>query len=296
MSNRMPSDDEPWHVVANQGAAAACKVYGVSDAWASRLRDCVLGIIAVESRYGRSPRYHAKRLLRHAVSRSPRLSMLAPRAQGLAQIDAGRVQYLTADACPIDGLDACTRSGALTITALGLAKAASLHFPRSSCPPDDDQLAILAITHNAGWMIPRVARLQMVLDKLDPFGSCLPYSGVAGPATLAALDRFAGRLSCPTLGAVLEASGVDVPPALGLTHPDLFPIFNGSDLFQGLIGAASVVGENLDEPLFPRYRFRRWYTGWISSEGYARAVLDHANDWRNRSITSRGGSSNSKGR
>lgn len=294
VSSHMMSDDEAWCIDAHRAAGEACELYEVSAVWVPWLADCVLGIIAVESRYGRSPRYIAKRILGRIISRSGHFSALAPRAKGIAQIDAGRAEYLNADGCLGVELDPCSRDDALTLTAMGLAKAASLHFPRSSCSPHDDQLAIVSITHNAGWMVPRVARLQATLAKLDPLASRLANNGVAGPATLAALDRVADRMACPTLSAVMRASGAGVPPVWGLTHPDLFPIFSCSDLFGVLSAAAIAVGENLDEPLFPRYRFRRWYTGWISSEGYAGEVLAHSKDWRSRSTTSRVGSSSVK--
>lgn len=155
---------------------------------------------------------------------------------------------------------------------------------------------MLIITHNAGWLVPRVARLQEVLVLLDFLPSRTPKNGSAGPSTVAALDRAARRFGCPTIQDVLRTNRLGRTPAWGLTNPDLAGIVYGSDLFRSLQEEAARIGENLFEPKFPLYRFRRWYTGWISSEGYARAALVHAHVWRMRSITSGGGPSNLKAR
>ena len=292
----IPRDAPAWHDAARRAAAEACATYQLHRSWTSPLSDCVLGIIAVESRYGRSRRFHAKRLLQGATRRSPLLSRLAPAAQGIAQIDKGRVAYLRRDAGLGAGIDARDRYGAIRLTALGLAKAAAIHYSFRRLEPVDEELAILIITHNAGWMVPRVARLQDVLVSLGFLSSQTPRSGAVGPSTLAALDRAAHLFGCATIRDVWPASRLSRPPAWGLTDPDLAWIVYQSDLFHHLQHAAIGIGESLCEPMFPLYRFRRWYTGWISSEGYARAALAHAHVWRMRSITRRGGPPSSKAR
>ena len=161
--------------------------------------------------------------------------------------------------------------------------------PRSCC-------ANIVITHNAGWMTPKVARLQEVLAKLGLLAVDTQRNGFVGPRTRAALDLAASRFGCPTLRETMRDHGISAPPEWGLTHPDLFPLFRQSALFESLQHAASAVGESLDEPKFPEYRIRRWYTGWISSGDYARAVLAHAEGWRKKSTTSLGGSPSSNAR
>lgn len=291
---RLPWDASAWHNAARQAAAEACATYAVDRSWASPLSNCVLGIIAVESKYGRSRRFHAKRLLQSATRRSTLLSGLAPAALGVAQIDGGRVAYLRRDAGLDTGVDGASRDGAIRLTALGLAKAAAIHYPGRRRVPSDEELAILVITHNAGWMVPRVARLQEVLISLGFLPFLTPRNGAVGPSTISALDSAARRLGCATIKEVLSSNGLHRSPAWGLTDPDLVQQIYRSELLRSLQDAAAGIGENLCAPKFPLYRFRRWYTGWISSQGYARAALAHAHAWRMKSITSLGGPLNSK--
>ncbi len=286
----MPRDASAWHDAARYAAVEACATYQLHGSLVSPLSDCVLGIIGVESRYGRSRRFHAKHLLQGATHRFTLLSRLAPTAQGIAQIDKGRVAYLKRDAGLGADINASDPNGAIRLTALGLAKAAAIHYACRRLEPVDEELAVLIITHNAGWMVPRVARLQEVLASLGFLNSQIPRSGAVGPSTLAALDSAARRFGCATIQDVWPASRLRRSPAWGLTDPDLAGIVYQSDLFHSLQYAAIGIGDNLCEPKFPLYRFRRWYTGWISSEGYARAALAHAHVWRMRSITRRGGS------
>ena len=285
-----------WKTAALLATEAACRNYGVTDTWAPRLADCALGVIAVESKFGRSRRYRAKRLLRQVPFDPLGLSRVAPGAQGIAQIDEWRVGNLSREAGLDHDLDAWSWDGALNLVALGLAKAASLLYGNRGEPPNDEQVAITAITHNAGWMVPRVARLQVVLAKLGLLESGLAGNGAAGPATLQALDDASRRFECLAIGDVLLSASLQSPPERGLTDPELYPLVGRSELFRSLRHAASAVGEDLDEPLFPAYRFRRWYTGWISSKGYACAVLAQSEVWRRMSITSLGGSLSSNGR
>ena len=265
-----------WRELSHDAAVRACRTYDVDQAWIPIVASCTLGIIAVESRFGRSPRYQAKRALRTLLSRSHCLKRLTPRAQGIAQIDQDRAEYLVQDSALDHDLRLCSRDGAIEATALGLAKAISLHYPAPSPRPSQTQARIILITHNAGWMVPRVARLQESLVKLDLLPPHSPRTGFAGPMTLSALGLAASRFGCPTLCEVLRGNGLTLPVAWGLMHPDLAPIVRQSDLFRSLDFAARQVGEDLDEPRFPCYRFRRLHTGWISSAGYARTVLAHA--------------------
>ena len=287
------SDLSVWHKVSVDVAIRACHSYGVSQAWVQAVANCTLGIVAVESKFGRSPRYHLKCALRRLLSHSESLKRFAPRSQGVAQIDQDRAEYLAHDAALTSDLDVWSFDGAIEATTLGLAKAISLHYATRRHSPSQAEMSIVLITHNAGWMAPRVARLQESLVKLHFLRPETQRSGFVGPMTLSALDSAADLFDCLTLSEDLRAKGLVVPPARGLTHPDLFPVAMRSDLFRMLHLAALQVGEDLEVPRFPEYRFRRWHTGWISSFGYARAVLAHSEDWRKKSTTSLGGSYNS---
>ncbi len=282
-----------WHELSSDAAVHACRTYGVSQVWAPTIAACTLGIIEVESRFGTSERYRAKVAVRRVLSHPTFLLRLGPRAQGIAQIDQDRVTYLADDAALNHELDVWSPDGAVEATALGLAKAVSLHYPAQEHRPSRAQRANVVITHNAGWMTPRVARLQEVLVKLGFLQAETQRNGFAGPRTLAALDLAASHLGRPTLAQTMHANEFHARPAWGLTHPDLAPMVRRSTLFESLQHAASSVGESLDEPRFPDYRVRRWYTGWISSPDYARAVLLQAEVWRKKSTTSLGGSSSS---
>lgn len=286
-----------WQSSALEAAALATAEYELHDHWKVHIACSVLGIISVESKLGTSRRYLLKRALHRArgiTNRSP-LRDLMPRAQGPAQIDRGRASYLRADARLQDTPDAWSTDGALLLTALGLAKAVTIHFPTLVDEPNESHLANLVITHNAGWMAPRIARLQLALTKLGLLDHRTSPNGVAGPSTLAALDSVADRWNLPTLSDWLRDRDIREMPSWCLNHPDLGRVLCEADLFVRLRTAATIAGHDLDEPLFPLYRFRRWYTGWISSNGYARTVLLHSADWRSRSITSRGGSLSSMG-
>lgn len=252
-----------------------------------------MGILTVESKFGRSPRYHLKCAVSRLLSYSELLERFAPRSQGVAQINEDRAKYLAHNAVLARDLDIWSIDGAIEATTLGLAKAISLHFATRRSSPSQAEASIVVITHNAGWMAPRVARLQESLVKLRFLRPETPRSGFVGPMTLSALNSAADFFGCLTLSEDLRAKGLWVHPARGLTHPDLFPIAKKSDLFGMLDVAAHQVGEDLEMPRFPEYRFRRWHTGWISSFGYARAVLAHSEDWRKKSTTSLGGSDNS---
>ena len=287
------SDLSVWHAVSVDAAIRACRSYGVSQAWVQAVANCTMGILAVESKFGRSPRYHLKCALRGLLSHSKSLRRFAPRSQGIAQIDQDRADYLVRDAGLACELDVWSFDGAIEATTLGLAKAISLHYATMRCSPSQAEMSIVSITHNAGWMAPRVARLQESLVKLDFLKPETQRSGFVGPLTLSALDAAAEFFCCPTLSEDLQVKGLVVHPARGLTHPDIFPVAMGSDLFRTLHLAALQVGEDLDAPRFPEYRFRRWHTGWISSFGYATAVLAQSEEWRKKSTTSLGGLPNS---
>lgn len=295
MSERL--DRLQWQSSALEAAALATADYELHDHWKVHIACSALGIISVESKLGTSRRYFLKRALHRArgiTDRSP-LRALMPRAQGPAQIDRGRASYLRADARLQDTPDAWSTDGALLLTALGLAKAVTIHFPTLAEEPNESQLANLVITHNAGWMAPRIARLQLVLTNLGLLDHRKSPNGVAGPSTLRALDSVAARWSLPTLSDWLGDRNIREAPSWCINHPDIGRVLCEADLFERLRTAARAVGHDLDEPLFPLYRFRRWYTGWISSSGYAGSVLLHSAEWRSRSITSRGGSLNSMG-
>ena len=285
-----------WREMAAQAAVRVCPIYGVSHAWASTIADCSLGIIAVESKFGKSPRYRARKTVLNLLCRSRHLPCFASRAQGIAQIDQSRVKYLTENAELDNELDVWTDDGAVIATALGLAKAISLLYPDQTHCPSRLQAANILITHNAGWLAPRIARLQEVLVRLGWLAADIERSGFVGSRTLIALDSAARHLDCPSLSDTILAEGISAPPAWGLTHPDLLPFVYQSDLFESLQHSAQGIGENLNEPRFPDYRIRRWYTGWISSVGYARTVFTHADLWRKKSSTNLGGSSSSKAR
>ena len=291
-----PRAGSRWYELSSDAAVRACRTYGVNQIWVPTIVECTLGIVAVESRFGRSPRYRAKEALRCLLAPSKFLLHFAPQAQGIAQIDQGRAEYLAHDAALDHDLHVGSRDGAIAATALGLAKAALLHYPRRAQRPSRSCCANVVITHNAGWMTPKVARLQEVLAKLGLLAVDTQRNGFVGPRTRAALDLAASRFGCPTLRETLRDHGISAPPEWGLTHPSLFPLFRQSALFESLQHAAAAVGESLDEPKFPEYRIRRWYTGWISSRDYARAVLAHAEGWRKKSTTSLGGSPSSNAR
>ena len=261
--------------VSDAAAISACKSYGVSEAWVQTVADSTLGIIAVESKFGQSARYRIKGLLHGLFSGSDKLKQFAPRGQGLAQVNQDRADYLVADAMLDHTLDIWQPEGAMQATALGLAKAISLHYPDRPRCPSRTEAAIVVITHNAGWMAPRVARLQNVLARFGMTSIQFQTNGFVGPMTVSALDRAAQALMCPTLAETMQRNGFTDPPAWGLTHPDLFPVVRESALFRSLSDVARRLGEDLDEPLLPGYRFRRWHTGWITSHGYTEAVLSY---------------------
>ena len=284
---------ERWYLTAMQAATRACNTYHIRPIWARPIADCSVGIIAVESKFGRSRRYLAKRTLEWLSLRSALVASFRPSARGIAQIDRYREQYLTNDAGLVAGLDVGSRCGAIQATALGLAKAASIHFPILASAPSAEELAIIAITHNAGWMAPRVARLQEVLAKLNLLPADTPRTGFVGPLTLVALDLAAARVGCVTLAEFIRAEGLATDVACGLTDPDLESMIRGSELFASLGVAAGDVGECLTEPKFPDYCTQLWHTGRIASRGYANAVLSYSDGRRNKSITNLGAASNS---
>ena len=267
---------EDWREEAREAAILSCRAYGVSFVWVPILQDCVLGILAVESKFGRSPRYRAKSVLQHVLGNAQLTRRFAPRSLGIAQINQQRADYLAGDAGLDHELDVRSTRGAIEGTALGLAKAVSLYTAGRMPKPTRPEPAILVITHNAGWLAPRVARLQMALAKLDLLPQQAGLNGIVGPTTLSALDRVAVSFGCRSLADELHSNGSNVPPAWGLTHPDIFPLVRRGDLFRLLQNAAAGVGEDLDEPLFPNYEIRRWYTGRITAAGYARTVLAYA--------------------
>ena len=269
-----------WHEQSASAARTACGIYSVSQAWVPAIAGCTFGIIAVESKFGRSPRYHLKCLLQRLLPQRTSLAHYAPNAQGPAQVYRGRAEYLARDRTLKHDLDLWARAGAAEATALGLAKAISLHYPRNHRHPSRSETAIIVITHNTGWMSPRVARLQEALVRLDLLAPQTPRNGFAGPQTLAALDLAASRFSCPKLSEAIQEDGRLVSPQRALTHPDLLPDVRRSTLFQSLDLSAQSAGQDLDEPLFPDYRIRHWHTGWISSIRYADAVLTHVNGLR----------------
>ena len=269
-----------WREASASAARIACSIYSVSQAWVPAVAGCTFGIIAVESKFGRSPRYHLKCRLHRLLYRRPSLAHYAPNSQGPAQVDRGRAEYLSGDRTLNRDLDLWARDGATEATALGLAKAISLHYPRNRRRPSRSETAIIVITHNTGWMSPRVARLQEALVRLDLLAPQTPRNGFAGPQTLAALDLAASRFSCPKLSEAIQEDGRLVSPQRALTHPDLLPDVRRSTLFQSLHLSAQSAGQDLDEPLFPDYRIRHWHTGWISSIRYADAVLTYVNGLR----------------
>ena len=286
-------DSTLWHTASVDAGMRACHSYGIGQAWVEAIANCTLGIVAVESKFGRSSRYHLKSALRRLLSYSESLKQFTPRSEGVGHINQDRAEYLAHDAALTRELDVWSLGGAIEATSLGLAKAVSLYYAKRRLSPSQAEMSIVAITHNAGWMAPRVSRLQESLVKLRFLRPETPRSGFVGPMTLSALDAAADFFGCLTLSEDLQAKGLVVHPARGLTHPDLFPVVMGSDLFQTLYVVALQVGEDLEVPRFPEYRFRRWHTGWISSYGYARAVLAHSEDWRKKSTTSLGGLPNS---
>ena len=285
-----------WVTEASAAAVMSCRAYGVDGAWTPAVRDCTLGIGWVESRFGTSPRYRAKGVLQrlHGHARLPR--RFAPRALGPAQINRQRADYLAQDAALDHDLDVRSLRGAVEGTALGLAKAISLYYAGREEPPLPAEQAIIVITHNAGWMAPRVARLQRALARLGLLPAAVAPSGFVGAATRFALDRAAERFACRPLRDEIGASGLQVPPAWGLTHPGIAPLVRRCELFEALQVAASRAGEDLDEPLFPTYEIRRWYTGRITANGYARTVLAVAENSRKKSIANLGGSDSSRTR
>jgi len=287
------SESTLWHAASADASMRACQSYGLSQAWVEAVTNCTLGIIAVESKFGRSPRYHLKSALRRLLSSSESLKRFTPRSKGVAQINQDRTEYLERDAALTRALDVWSLAGAIEATSLGLAKAVSLYYATRALSPSQGEMSIVVITHNAGWMAPQVSRLQESLVRLRFLRPETQRSGFVGPMTLSALNAAANFFGCHTLSENLQAKGLLVHPTRGLTHPDLFPIVKGSDLFQTLYVAALQVGEDLDVPRFPDYRFQRWHTGWISSHGYARAVLAQSEDWRKKSTISLGGSPNS---
>lgn len=105
----MPRDAPAWHYAARRAATEACAIYQLDQDWASPLSDCVLGVIAVESKDGRSWRLHAKRLLQRTASHSTLLSRLPPEAQGIAQIDEG-TSHLSQTRCRPRHAHRCHRS------------------------------------------------------------------------------------------------------------------------------------------------------------------------------------------
>lgn len=267
---------ETLMTAAKDSASIACEAYEVNLSWSGSIAKSTMGIIAVESKFGRSPRYLIKNAIQRILAGSDALARLAPQARGLAQMDHGRASYLINDTSPALTFDVRMPEGAVLATALGLAKAASIHFPSQLGLPTRDQLAVLVITHNSGWMSPSVARLQELLMKMGNLTEESGCSGFVGSNTLGALDRAALCFQCPNLAETIESAIAGVPPGFGLTDPDLYPAFRRSELAGFLSHAGRRIGVDLDEPKFPEYRFRRWYTGWIRSTEYAREVLFHA--------------------
>ena len=264
-----------WRGLSAGAATQACGMYRVGESWIPVIAESTLGIISSESRFGHGRRYRCKRMLQFVASSCTLFSRLVPDAQGVAQVKQERLDYLSRDLNLCRKIDLWSSEGAIETTALGLAKAVSLLFPNQQHRPSKSETAIVVVTHNAGWMTPRVARLQDVLAKLKLLEPRTRRSGFVGPLTLAALNCAASRFGCDGLAELLLAVGVSKPPAFCLTHPDLYPLFRRSDLFRLLYESARAIGEDLDAPLFPDYRFRRWHTGWISSVGYADSVLSH---------------------
>lgn len=286
-----------WDDLLADSSFRACCSYGLQSVWVSAIAGCTHGIVAVESKFGQSPRYLLKRALQRAVAYPNVVSRWAPRAQGIAQIDPDRAAYLALDAAAAPDFDVRSTEGAVAATALGLAKAISIHYPAQRHAPTHAHRRVIAITHNAGWMAPRVAAIQESLVKLEFLEAETQASGFVGATTLSALNRAAVYFGCASLPDVVHSCGLDVSPAWALTHPDIFSAVRRSDLFQSLYLAARRLGLNPDEPRFPEYRVRRWHTGWISSVGYAASVVAHAEEWeRKMSMTILGGSLSSKER
>lgn len=241
-----------WLAAAEDAAEAACRAFGLPGGYSVDIAALTLGIIETESSFGSGPRYVAKAVLGRIPWARSKLN-----AHGPAQCTLDRARYLARLAKSPQPTAASLQSptGATAITALGVGKACAL-YTNSPRGLDAASARSIVLTHHAGFMSPQIAAIQIMLSTVSK--RHIRPTGFADSATYASLNAFGSEFGC----------GYVSPPYL--SHPEIAGGFFATPLGVALSDQVSRrTGQPPTQVVEPDYVVREFYTGSITSRGYA---------------------------
>ena len=273
MDRRSVANAGEWAAIAISQAEEALRAYALPAALAAELSALALGVIEQESRFGRGPRY-ALKAISVLGAEAIALRLPAPRSIGLAQIDRGRLTQLGHESeVDLPSLRLLHQPvHALQFTALGLAKAVGLYAEAPAVGLGMQLARAIVLTHQAGWMTPRNAAVQMMLSETGFFPPGQSFSGFVGRSTLSAIERLEAEEGLVrSLGSPGKSEGTRLFELRRLlADPARSREFDDSPLLASLTSRWTLVtgtpGLRWTEPV---YGLRKPYTGWITSRGYA---------------------------
>jgi len=255
---------EHWVDEAVRAAEAAIECQGLPSTYAPDVAALALGLVEVESNFGRGPRFQLKQRL------APFVRFLNSR--GVGQVTIDRARYLAAEfglAAPTLR-DLNSREFSLRLVSLGVCKALGVYGGTLRTLDSTEVALACAVTHHAGFMTPQVAAIQSMLNAVNPLSQQLPLTGVAGPRTYRAMECFVRR--APRSAASWKRF---TDRRNALTDPEcaqwFFSLPHGSMLLED---AESRSGRRYELYRIPSYSFRAVYSGRIDSMLYARSAIE----------------------